>query len=487
MAEQKHRENGVMMQYFEWYLPPHCGLWNRLKKEAPILAEKGITALWLPPAYKGLKGDQEVGYAVYDLYDLGEFNQKGSVATKYGTKEEYIAAVDACHKAGISVYTDIVLNQMVEGDELETVRVTEYDPHDRNTPLPDGMKTIRSLSKFTFPGRNGKYSDFVWDHRDFTGSDKDERSGEHAVFQFAGSEWSQEVDDENGNYDYLLGLDVNFGNPEVRKHLTEWGKWYLDTVGQDGFRLDALKHIDREFFPAWLKELRQYSGKELFAVGEYWKADVNKLKDYLDETGGCLSLFDVPLHYAFQNISHAFGLYDISQIFNGTLTGMDPTHAVTFVDNHDTQPGQALESCVEPWFVPLAYALILLRREGYPCIFYGDYYGLEARGGLKFNEILDAMLEVRRDCLYGEKHDWFDNPDVIGWTFEGDSDHENSGVAVILSDHEAGEKNMYVGTIHAGETWIDRSGNVKEPVTIGSDGNAVFRCNDGLVSFYTKK
>ena len=137
MAEQKHRENGVMMQYFEWYLPPHCGLWNQLKKEAPILAEKGITALWLPPAYKGLKGDEEVGYAVYDLYDLGEFNQKGSVATKYGTKEEYLAAVDACHKAGISVYTDIVLNQMVEGDELETVRVTEYDPHDRNTPLPD--------------------------------------------------------------------------------------------------------------------------------------------------------------------------------------------------------------------------------------------------------------------------------------------------------------------------------------------------------------
>ena len=97
------------------------------------------------------------------------------------------------------------------------------------------------------------------------------------------------------------------------------------------------------------------------------------------------------------------------------------------------------------------------------------------------------MLEVRRDCLYGETHDWLDNPDVIGWTFEGDSDHENSGAAVILSDHEAGEKNMYVGTIHAGETWIDRSGNVKEPVTIGSDGNAVFRCNGGSVSFYTKK
>ena len=114
MAGKKPKENGVMMQYFEWYLPPHCGLWNQLKKEAPKLAEKGITALWLPPAYKGYKGDDEVGYAVYDLYDLGEFDQKGTVATKYGTKEEYLAAIDACHQAGIDVYPDIVLNQMVE-------------------------------------------------------------------------------------------------------------------------------------------------------------------------------------------------------------------------------------------------------------------------------------------------------------------------------------------------------------------------------------
>ena len=45
------------------------------------------------------------------------------------------------------------------------------------------------------------------------------------------------------------------------------------------------------------------------------------------------------------------------------------------MDNHDTQPLQALESPVEAWFKPLAYALILLRAEGYPCIFYPDYYG----------------------------------------------------------------------------------------------------------------
>ena len=62
------------------------------------LAEAGFTAVWLPPAYKGVNGAADVGYGVYDLYDLGEFEQKGSVRTKYGTKEQYLAAVRLCSK-----------------------------------------------------------------------------------------------------------------------------------------------------------------------------------------------------------------------------------------------------------------------------------------------------------------------------------------------------------------------------------------------------
>ncbi len=479
------KENGVMMQYFEWYLPENCGLWNKVKNEAQELADKGITALWLPPAYKGYLGANEVGYAVYDLFDLGEFDQKGSIATKYGTKDEYLAAIDACHKAGIDVYADIVLNHKVEGDHAETVKVIEVDRNDRNTPI-SGEKTIRALSKFTFPGRKGKYNSFVWNKNDFSGSDIDERNKTHSLYQFCGSHWSESVDDENGNFDYLLGLNVNFSNPDVVAHLLDWGQWYLDTANFDGFRIDAVKHIDRNFFPGWLQEMRNYKKKELFAVGEYWTGNIEKIKNYLEMTNECMSLFDVPLHYAFHNISNANSMYDLSQVFSGTLTSMNPTKSVTFVDNHDTQPGQALESCVQEWFVPLAYALILLRREGYPCIFYGDYYGLEARGGRSFRAILDAMLKVRKNCLYGESHDYFDDPDVIGWTLEGDKAHKNSGAAVVLSDKDAAEKTMNVGISHAGEIWRDRSGNDCEDVVIDAEGNGIFRCMPGSVSFYTK-
>lgn len=52
------------------------------------------------------------------------------------------------------------------------------------------------------------------------------------------------------------------------------------------------------------------------------------------------------------------------QIFDNTLVKERPNLAVTFVDNHDTQYGQSLQSFVEEWFKPLAYAIILLREDG---------------------------------------------------------------------------------------------------------------------------
>src|SRR5947209_15725959 len=91
-------QNGTMMQYFHWYYPNDGSLWKKLKKEAPMLAVLGINAVWLPPAYKGTSGANSVGYDVYDLYDLGEFDSKGSTRTKYGTREEYLSAIEALHR-----------------------------------------------------------------------------------------------------------------------------------------------------------------------------------------------------------------------------------------------------------------------------------------------------------------------------------------------------------------------------------------------------
>jgi alpha-amylase len=69
-------------QWFHWYIPAEGEHWNRLRSEAPALANAGITGLWLPPANKGSGGANDVGYGSYDLFDLGEFDQKGTVRTE---------------------------------------------------------------------------------------------------------------------------------------------------------------------------------------------------------------------------------------------------------------------------------------------------------------------------------------------------------------------------------------------------------------------
>jgi|GEM_PF-6340323 len=60
-------KNQTLMQYFEWYLPDDGQHWNRLSADAPNLASKGITQVWMPPAFKATNTN-DVGYGVYDLF-----------------------------------------------------------------------------------------------------------------------------------------------------------------------------------------------------------------------------------------------------------------------------------------------------------------------------------------------------------------------------------------------------------------------------------
>lgn len=477
--------NGTILQCFEWYLPPDTKHWQRIAEQAKALAEAGITAVWLPPAYKGASGINDVGYGVYDTYDLGEFDQKGGIPTKYGTKAEYLTAIASLHEAGLQVLADIVFNHRMGADECEQAQATEDVVNNRNCTTA-ANQTVSVYTKFTFPGRGGKYSTFQWNKSHFDGVDWDAAKKRSAVFRLNGKNWDGEVDKENGNYDYLMGADLDMSNPEVVSELDCWGNWYLSETGVDGFRVDAVKHISFTFFNAWLTKLRQNTGRELFAVGEYWKPDVNTLLHYLNAAGGCMSLFDVPLHFNFHAASHGFGTYDMRHILDNTLVSANPVKAVTFVDNHDTQPGQALQSWVDGWFKPLAYAIILLREGGYPCVFYGDYYGIAHDNIASVGEPLFAMLKARQTAAYGLQHDYFDHPNIIGWSREGDDEHNNSGLAVLLSDGPGGEKKMYVGKRHAGKVFSPVTGG-GTPVVIGEDGCAVFGVDGGSARVYLRQ
>ena len=488
-------KNGTMIQYFHWYNSDN-GLWRELAQNAPWLASLGITAAWLPPAFKAASGTMSVGYDVYDLYDLGEFDQKGAVNTKYGIRWDYEQAIDALHANGIEAIVDIVVNHKAGGDETELVPAAKVNEEDRNEVL-DFSREIECFTRFNFPGRQGKYSDFIWDHQCFTGTDYDHRTGETGIFSFKseyGDGWEDMIDDEKGNYDYLMYCDIEFRNPAVREELFNWGRWYYEAKPFDGMRLDAVKHISPAFYNEWLDRMRAATGKHLFAVGEYWApGHLDLLERYIDATDGRMMLFDSSLHHNLVQASKDGSAYDLREILKGSLVEARPEYAVTVVENHDTQPLQKLEAPVEQWFKPLAYGLILLRAAGYPCIFYPDLFGANYTdkgkdGGdyeIFLNKVdkIEALLKARELFAYGEQLDYFEEPGCIGWTRLGNDEHQ--GCAVVMSNGEGNSRRMEVGIMYAGRQYRDYLGNHDAEVYIGEDGFGDFPCHGGSISVWT--
>lgn len=433
---------GVMFQFFEWNLPGDGTLWNTIAENAAALHGKGVTAVWFPPPTKG-QGGNDVGYGIYDLYDLGEFDQKGSVRTKYGTKDELLRAVAAVQAAGMDAYLDCVMNHRLGGDETEDVEIVEVNPENRLEVVSDPY-VIKAWSRFTCPGRGNAHSDFQWtkDQFDAFGADANQPDVGGKIFRRVDRVFSADVSPEKGNFDYLLGADVDSEQPDVKEELVRWGTWLLLTTGARGIRLDAAKHVSTSFAKEWLARVRAtVNDREVFAVAEYWSGDHAAIDGYLQAMEGTARVFDVPLHYRMHEAGEKGRDFDIRTLFDDTVVAKTPVSAVTFVDNHDSQPGQSLTSPVADWFKPIAYAFILLRSEGYPCVFYGDYFGNDSDGDERLvahRVVIDAMLAARAKFLYGERTDYGASSTCVGWLTSGDEEHPGvMAVVVSTADEQA--------------------------------------------------
>ena len=279
------------------------------------------------------------------------------------------------------------------------------DPDDRNKTVSDPYE-IDAWLGFDFPGRGDEYSaqKYHWFH--FSGTDYNADNNKTAIYKILGDKtkgWAKggDVDSEKGNYDYLMFADLDYAHPEVEKDVLDWGVWLSKEITLKGIRFDAVKHFSEDFLRKFITTMDEVHGEGWFFVGEFWKDSLDDMSRYLERMGKKFSLFDAPLVYNFSTMSKTEDA-DLRKVFDNTLVATEPVNAVvrpphflsfpsqfgkekvgvnrppkTLVMNHDTQPYQALEAPIEPFFKPLAYALILLRDSGYPCIFYGDLYGIK--------------------------------------------------------------------------------------------------------------
>jgi alpha-amylase len=432
--------NGVMMEGFYTNTPlttPAGSWWDNLASEAPALAQAGITAIWLPPPYKGAGGNQDDGYGGYDHYDLGEFNQKGSVATHYGTLADLLNCVAAFKQQNIQVYADIVMNHMMGADAQDNFTVNG--------------QSYQTWTNFTFPVRAGKYSNYTWNYNNFNGW---QPSSTQPFLTW--NAWDFQPYGTNGEAcDPLMGCEIRYSDTNNQQEMISWGKWLTQMLGLDGYRLDASIHMYTPFVNSWLDAVKG----DRFAVSEAWFSQVSDMQNYAAATGGRTSLFDFPLHNIFANVLNSSG--DMRQLEFAGFTEANGALSVSFVDNHDTDGnGPIITNKI------LAYAYILVRDKGYPCIFYKDYYVY----GLA-NQI-NQLIAIRQAHAYGTSYEYTqaDDPSVYIYSRAGDATH--SGLLEMLDDNTAESKTIQ--TPWPNVTLHDATGNQSTTVTTDATGTGTF-------------
>jgi alpha-amylase len=147
-----------------------------------------------------------------------------------------------------------------------------------------------------------------------------------------------------------------------------------------------------------------------------------------------------------------------------------------------------METKMEGWFKPLAYAIILLQDAGYPCLFYGDMYGMQgdsAEPPAAGNKIADMAL-ARKLYAYGQQDEYLDQANCVGFVRRGTAEHP-AGLACIMSNTGPGEIRMAVGEMHAGQIWTDVLGWEQGEVKIDDEGFGVFKCPGVSVSIWVRK
>ncbi len=304
----------VMMQAFYWDVPDGGTWWNTVSEKIGDWEKAGIDAIWLPPVSKAGSGGYSMGYDPYDYFDLGTYDQKGTIETRFGSEAELRNLIATAHNHNIAVIADIVINHNSGADYEEDNYFT-------------GTTTWTDFSGVA----SGKFTRSQYDFHP-----NDAYSNDTGVF---------------GGYPDLC---------HAKSYVQDWlwrsdesvARYYMHDVGFDGWRFDYVKGFE----PWVVKEWLNYNGG--FSVGELWDSNVDLLDWWTTEANS--SAFDFACYYV---MNAAFDDNDLTRLNDDMLLKRNAYRAVTFVTNHDTD---------EIWNKMLAYAYILT-HEGYPTIFYSDY------------------------------------------------------------------------------------------------------------------
>ncbi len=392
------------------------GTFNGIRQQLPYLKELGVGAIWLSPVLKNCQYQQGTyhGYGIQDFLRIEpSFASSPTVA-----EQELRALIDEAHTLGMYIIFDIVLNhtgdvfayQCPAGDSLclgtQGSEAAYSDPphtilwrDEHGNARPDWIiaETIENppLDATVWPTelRHNAY---------FRRQGLPQSGGDETIGDFA-------------SLKQMLTSDTQLQTVLIYAY-----QYLIAKYDIDGFRIDTLKYINRDFARLFGNAMREFGlsigKKNFFTFGEVYDSEEkiarfigrNTLDTEADDIIGVDAALDFPLFYRLPSVSKGFmapaevvSIYEKrKQVEHDILSshGDASNFFVTFLDNHD----QPQRFYYQPDTNPHSYddqltlaTACLFAIQGIPCLYYGTEQGLHGNG---------AVLEAVREALWGKEN-----------------------------------------------------------------------------------
>jgi alpha-amylase len=322
------------------------GDFNGVTNKLDYLKELGVGGIWLMPIMPS---------PTYHKYDVADYK---AVDDEYGTAEDFKKLVAEAHKRGIRILVDLILNHS-------------------GSDHPWFKEAIK--------GKDNPYRDYyVWAKKDSIRNqlskktislDSDNLTQWHPV---NGDTLSEHY------YGFFWGgmPDLNFDNAKVRHEFVDIGKYWLEEMQVDGFRLDAAKHIyptdratDNHAFWVWFRDEMQKTKPDVYLVGEVWSG-APEVAPYLK---GLPALFNFDMGYAITAAVRAGQdtiqlIKKYKEINDFYLQTTNDYIDATFLKNHDQN--RILSELNGDQQKARVAAAILFSLPGTPYVYYGEEIGM---------------------------------------------------------------------------------------------------------------
>jgi glycosidase len=403
-------EEGRLRHGFD---PTHKGFYHGgdlkgLRERLDYIQALGATAIWLGPIYRnkpvqGGPGRESAGYHGYWITDFTD------VDPHFGTREELKALVDDVHARGMKIYLDIITNH-----SADVIRYRDCDerpcpyrgvaefPYTRRggvdgTPINEGFlgdeaaqQTEANFAKLTAP-------DYAYDAYVPEGEENAKTPAWLNELRYYHNRGDSTWEGESVTYGDFSGLDdLLTEHPRVLQGFIDiFGQW-IDDFDIDGFRIDTAKHVNPEFWqafvPAMLERAKARGIPNFHIFGEVYDPDPGALARFTR-----VDRYPAVLDFAFQSaaadaIAGTAGTDRLARLFflDADYEGGEAAalQLPTFLGNHDmgrfahfvrkARPQASDDEVLRR--VELAHALLFLAR-GVPVVYYGDEQGFTGDGG----------------------------------------------------------------------------------------------------------